>query len=406
MNQKSVFSGPVLAILIAGATAIFALSLLLMLTAPSDRETVASDTRSISAIGQAGWYELAQRAGIPVARSRINGIEAPGEGGLLVMAEPPSSLSGGDIIRLGNEKNVLLVLPKRWGERDGDNPAWVRATGLIGIAPIAQLARLVEPDVSITRGAAPKSWAVNRIGIDPSFDGNAQLIRSDSLTPLIGGADGMLLGEKADGEQRVWVLADPDIIENHGLTKGRNADFALALLDGLRDGDGRVVFDETIHGMVNVVESPFRALFAFPYVIVVLLGLAAAGLLLWATASRFGKPRAAPPAFDLGKGRLIGNTASLLDRAGHQAFVLRRYVLVTLRDAGRVFHAPPQLGDEDLAAWLDAIGKARRIDAHAVDILARSRADRHLAGLFRAARDMHQWKNRITHGTSAHSDGR
>ena len=407
MTEKSVFSGPVLAILIAGATAVFALSILLMLTGSSALESSGNTTKSISAIGHAGLYELAQRFGMPVTRSRINGIEKPNDGGLLIMAEPSDGvLSADDIIRLGRAANVLLVLPKRWGAADPVNRSWIKSVYPIDLDRVTPVARLVEPKLDLTRGGPPKSWGTNQLGIDPTLDDNAQLIKSDALTPIVGDARGTLIGEKLDGYRRVWILSDPDVIENHGLTKGANAAFVLAMLNAMREGDGKVVFDETIHGMVNIVDNPFRQLLQFPFVIVVLLGLVAAGLLLWATTSRFGQPRKAPPAFDLGKGRLIGNTASLLDRAGHQAFVMRRYIQVTLRDAGRLFHAPRQLNDEELAAWLDIIGEARGIESRSVAILANSMREQTLPALFQATRDIHQWKEVITHGTSARSSNR
>ena len=408
MSEKSTFSGPVLAVLIAGATAVFALSMLLMINGGSEDQSYNSTTKSISAIGHAGIYELAQRFDIPVARSRINGVVAPDEGGVLVMAEPSSTLSGDDIIRLGRAENVLLVLPKRWATADRSKPGWIRSASPMEADWVGRIARLVESGADIVRGDPPKTWDRNDIGIDPSFDDGAQLIRSEKLTPIVGNAKGMLIGEKLDGYKRIWVLSDPDIIENHGLAKGQNAAFTVALLNAMRSEDGNVVFDETIHGMVNIVDSPFKKLFQFPYVIILLLGLAAAALLLWATTSRFGKPRQEPPAFDLGKGRLIANTASLLDRAGHHAFVMRRYVRETLRDAGRLFHAPRQLDDDQLAAWLDRIGESRGIKAKSADILARSGegGSQTLTGLFQAARDIHKWKEEISDGTSARSGNR
>ena len=213
------------------------------------------------------------------------------------------------------------------------------------------------------------------------------------------------LGLTGDVVQPNLGLA-PDLVENHGLIKGKNAEFALALLNAMRDaelGDGKVVFDETIHGMVNNVDSPFKKLFQFPYVIVLLLVLAATALLAWATTSRFGKPRLALPAFDLGKERLITNTATLLDRAGHQAFVMRRYVRATLRDVGRLFHAPRQLDDEKLAEWLDKIGESRGLETRASVVLARAEEGQgtSLTGLFQATRDIHDWKEEISDGTAA-----
>jgi hypothetical protein len=162
--------------------------------------------------------------------------------------------------------------------------------------------------------------------------------------------------------------------------------------------------------MVSTVENPLKKLLQFPYFIVVLLILGGAGVLLWATTSRFGKPRAAPPAFDLGKARLIATTASLLERAGHHGFVMRRYVGMTLQDLGRLFRAPSGLSDTELAAWLDIIGEARGIEARSAAILAETRRSgeggQALVGLFQATRDIHKWKEAISNGTSARSSDR
>lgn len=412
MSDRSIFSGPVLVVLVASATAVFALSVVLMLAGPSEEHGAGSDTKSISALGYAGLYELAQRFDVPVARSQLQGIVEPGEGGVLVMAEPPAvGLSGDAIIRLGRAANVLLVLPKRDGTPDKDNPSWVKSTTMIDPGVVAGVARLVDPAIDVKPDGSAMTWTTNRIGIDPTFDGGVQLIIDPALTSIVGNADGTLIGEKLDGSRRIWILSDPDIIENHGLTKGKNAAFAIALLNTMRDPGGSVVFDETIHGMVNVVENPLRKLLQFPYLIVLLLSLAGAALLLWASISRFGQPRLAPPAFDFGKRRLIATTSSLLDRAGHQAFVMRRYVENTVRDAGRLFRAPRQLDGKALADWLDVIGEARGIEQKSATILARSTqtglAGRpSLTGLFEATRDIHKWKEEISDGTSARRGNR
>ena len=92
MSERQIFSGPTLIVLIAGATAIFALSMLLALTSPSTQPTIGSDTRSTSALGHAGLFELLQRTGIPTARSQVSGIVTATGDDLLVMAEPPPQI--------------------------------------------------------------------------------------------------------------------------------------------------------------------------------------------------------------------------------------------------------------------------------------------------------------------------
>jgi hypothetical protein len=406
MSETSPFSRPVVVLTLAAAAAIFALSMLLALNAPSEPARAGSDTRSLSALGQAGLFELLRRAEVPVARSEINGVVAPEGHDVLVEAEPADGLSNGDIVRLGRMPTVLLVLPKRTGTPDPNNPAWVESTAPIGIGDVATLARIVDPHIDIVRAGAPASWSTDALGVTPSFGDTVQLLEADDLTPILADGKNMLIAEHRDGDHVTWILADPDIVENHGLALGRNAELALALLDRLRQGDGRVIFDETIHGMVNPAANPFRKLLEFPLSIASALVVLAAALLLWATLGRFGRESAAAPAFDFGKRRLIATSAALLDRAGHQAEVTRRYVELTLRDIGRTQRAPRDLDDEALAAWLDAVGTSRGIEAKASDILARTGPSAGAPTLFAAAGDIHHWKNRISDGTSGHRSDR
>jgi len=74
-----------------------------------------------------------------------------------------------------------------------------------------------------------------------------------------------------------------------------------------------------------------------------------------------------------------------------------------LRDAGRLFHAPRQLDDEKLAEWLDKIGESRGLETKASVVLARAEEGQgtSLTGLFQAARDIHDWKEKISDGTAA-----
>ena len=51
----------------------------------------------------------------------------------------------------------------------------------------------------------------------PNIVEPTQLIRGDPLVPIVGSADGMLIGEIADRNRKIWVLSDPDVIANHGL---------------------------------------------------------------------------------------------------------------------------------------------------------------------------------------------
>jgi len=69
-------------------------------------------------------------------------------------------------------------------------------------------------------------------------------MRGDKLVPIIGSADGMLVGEITERNRKIWILSDP---ERHRQSRPRapgNAALATALINRLRTGKGTVVFDE------------------------------------------------------------------------------------------------------------------------------------------------------------------
>lgn len=405
MSGGSPFS-PRLLVALAGSTlAIFALCIYLMAQAGDDGldDRAGANSLSISAIGHAGFYELLGRSDVPVARSRGGALDAVGSDGVLVIAEPRyAHIIGTESFRLAAAPATLLVLPRWRGQPDDANPGWIRDMAEVDPAVPAAIVGLIDGEATIVRAAAPAAWSVDALGIAPALPGTVQLVRSPNLKPIVGTKAGMLLGELDDGGRRIWVLADPYPIQNQGFVEGGNAAFALALIGGL-SGGGAVVFDEAVHGMRAVPDSPLKLLFQFPTVLLTAQLAIALVLLLLATMTRFGPARAAPPPLAFGKASLIRNAAQLLDYGGHHATILKRYARVVLRDAGRALHAPPELDGPALAAWLDRIGAARGVAARACDILDRveeepGRSAAGLARLLAAVRDMHRWRGALTHG--------
>lgn len=405
MNSGAPFS-PRLLVALAGSTlAIFALCVFLAAQGDGDRvdEPTGSNSFSVSAVGHAGFYELLSRSDVPVLRGRGSALDAVGSDGVLVVAEPRyANVIGAQGFRLTVAPSMLLVLPRWRGRPDDQNPGWVRDMAEIERSIPVAIVRLVDGEADIVRARAPAAWSVDTLGIRPALPGDVQLVRSPNMRPLVGTRDGMLLGELDDGGRRIWVLADPTPIQNQGLVDGDNAAFALALVGGLSRG-GSVVFDETVHGLRALPDSPLKLLLAFPTVLITAQVAIAILLLLLATMTRFGRPQPAPPPLAFGKTSLIGNAAQLLDYGGHHASVLKRYAHVVLRDAGRALHAPAELDGPALAAWLDRIGAARGVEGRAAAILERVEGEpgRSAAGLARLLADvraMHRWRGELTHG--------
>src|SRR5262249_47205898 len=119
-----------------------------------------------------------------------------------------------------------------------------------------------------------------------------QLVRSDSLDRVMSAPDDrILLGKRDRTLHTLWVLSDPDVLNNHGLRSPGNARFVVEMIDKLRHG-GPVVIDETMHGYARQ-PSVVRTLFEFPLVVVTVQMIACAILVVWAAMVRFGPRRPA-----------------------------------------------------------------------------------------------------------------
>ena len=409
MNDNMFMRPRTLAAIVASMIVAFALSMLLTLKG-SDQidESVGANSFSRSAIGHRGFYELLQKLGYGASRDYRRGSEKlPGDG-VLVLAEPfadPQSLK--ELKQFQGAKTVLLVLPKWRAWQSWERKGWAGGAELVFESDVNSVLATVAKG-AIARLAKPAPFDTNMIGRAPAISGETQLIVDSDLEPIVSSADGVLLGEKRDGQRRLFVLSDPDVIANQGVARGDNAYFIAGLALLLRGADGRFVFNEAIHGETGDPRAPppdlLKLLTHFPYPLAALQLLLGLLLLLAATIGRFGAPQPAPKPLPAGKRSLIANTAQLLDYGGHRTAVLRRYVEVTIRDAARRLKAPKQLDDTALIQWLQRLGRARGVKSDCGAILADATraiaSDR--ATPLAAARAIHAWKMEILDGHSEH----
>ena len=369
-------------------------------------DAVGPSTFSRSALGHAGIADMLRRLGITVVKSRAESLGKLRQDGVLVVAEPNVSQQPQQVRTLLSFRNVLLVLPKRVGRRSRDRPEWVDQTMVLPEASVAAVLTLASVKAEVVRAASVSTWSRNDLGPAPKIGGPVQLIKSTELRPVVATDDGMLVGELRTNARRLWILADPDVLENHGIGEGENAAFAVALINGLRGRNGNVVFDETVHGFVELAGAPWQLLFEFPFVLATLQGLIAIGLLLWATMGRFGAPLPPPAPLESGKHGLIQNTAKLFEFAGYQAVMVQRYVQAIVRDVARQLRGPATMTEADAVAWLDRVGRARGVDISCAALLLRARElarRRDGPTLAALARDTYRWKREIVDGASGHS---
>lgn len=404
------FQPRVLAALAAALCTLFAASLLLTGMGGREATGLASGANSYSnsAVGHLAFRDLLDGLGYRTQRAEDRPLEAVGETGVLILAEPAGGLASDENRnKLQTAGRILLVLPK-WNVRPGERRKdWI---GQAELAPVLRAQSALSAAVSggdVVRVKPPASYQKTISATDPTVQGELQLIKGSNLTPLISTPDGILLGELRQGGRRTFVLADPDPIENHGLGKGANAAFVRDMVAALMDGRNRkLVFDETIHGFRRSPPNLLKFLYEFPLNLILVQILAAVALLLWAAMGRFGAALPAPRRLDAGRHALIGNAAALIDYAGHHAATLQRYIAMTLQDAGRALRAPAGLEGAALTAWLAQASEARGIDPKPLAGLDDTPAagSRNLASLLAAAQALHHWRKDLPHGTPRRLD--
>jgi hypothetical protein len=413
--NKSPFSPRTVILLIALTTTLAAMSVLLHtydMVPITAGERFASNSYSISAIGHSGFYDLLRRLGRPVSRNVDNDLASTGKQGVLIAAEPDlrHTLSA-ENQRFMDAPRLLLVLPKWRGTQDRNRSLWVSKVELISLRTAQQVLTNATGGESavfyrILNGSENIVWHENAIGIEPSLPNVIQLIRSEKIIPIVGNRDDMLLGEiRTANENKIWVLSDPDILSNHGIVKGENAAFMLSVIDSLRkwnnsDSKTVIVFDETIHGFKEQRDSVLSLPFRFPFIIVTVLTCITAALLVLSGTVRFGVPIVPKPVLGFGKANLIGNSARLLDYAGHHRAVLESYIDMTLRSAAAALHAPhfgySRTERTNLCKWLDRVGRSRGVTASCTEFLINGEHDH----LFGNAIKAHDWKKEILKGES------
>lgn len=409
-NGQGIFSRRLLLGFIAAAVGTFVLSLYLMTREDHGVDRYGPSSYSYSAIGYAGIVGLLEKLDIPAVKSRSNSVRKA-EGGVLVIAEPRvAGVTETAIPALMKAKTILLVLPKWNGRRDPLNGGWVDRVAERTSLEAERVLALALAAPNVARVEKVEGWTTNTIGPAPGIRDGVHLMKSGKLKPLVAAKEGILLGEIREGDQRVWVLSDPDVLANHAFgADGKGAVFAVEMLKALRgDAGGPIVFDETVHGFVSRPAAAAKLLFEFPYVIVTILAAIGAALLLWATMGRFGPPEQPPVPLVAGKQGLVDNVARLMEFGGHEKLMVRRYVDVTIRDAARQLHAPKGLPQSEMIAWLRRTAEARKVsrDSTAIfrraDDLIASRGAGDLAPFVDVAQDIYRWKQEILDGPSRH----
>ncbi|MGA1342880.1 MAG: DUF4350 domain-containing protein [Hyphomonas sp.] len=397
--SASPISARVAAILITVAAISFGAVLVMAGWAPElrDRNQAGEHPYSTSAIGYNGLVRLLEAMDYPVEVSRLESNLESRSTGLLILTLPGNGgLSVLEDKRL--QPTTLAVLPKWSGRTDPLNPSRQADTRFIDARDLNDSLRTVYPQAEIIRVTAPGriETPFGDTAIKP--DTRLQLVRDPSLETIIGTDAGALLAY--DERRSVYLLSDPDMLNTFGLARRENARFAVQLVDFLRyDSDEPILLDATLHGFVRS-ENLLKMLLSAPYIGATLVALAAALLLGWAAAIRFGPPVSEARAIALGKQALADNSAGLVTMARREARMAPGFLALVRRRLAREIGAPRTLNEAQVSDLFDRLGpdpETGRIFSQIEAQLKEPATGRD--DLLAKARELYRWRRQIIRRT-------
>jgi len=389
-----VFSPVTVALLLIIGLIGFAGSLLLGAYAPdlNAGRNAGSHALSNAATGYAGIVELARATG---RHPRVLRSDADWKTEDLVIATPDHGTTDmSKLIAARRGLATLIVLPKWATVADDETSGWVDIAGLLPafdpagvLAPATVLKVTRRP--SGARPLRPVSWALPSLAV--SAPQPLQAVTSAALQPLITDDAGrIVLGQV--GYSSIYVLADPDLLDNHGIRRLDRARAALDLLDFVNATGARgIAFDVTLNGL-GVGRSPLKLAFEPPFLAMTLAIVVALALVGWQALVRFGAPRPPSRAIAFGKTALIDNSAMILRKAGREGMLGGRYAALIRERARTIFGVPARMTDVEADRYLDDLGGTTRFSALVADA---GRAE-HRTDMLAAAQALHRWQQEKT----------
>lgn len=208
------------------------------------------------------------------------------------------------------------------------------------------------------------------------------------IKPVItDGSGGIVLGEI----DNMFILSDPDLLNNAAMKHPENAAAALALLDWMNWKDSnKIGFDVVLNGLGRAksllrlaLDPPILAMTLTLVAMIVLIGIRAAG--------RFGAPQPRTRAIAFGKTALVDNGALLVRKAGKARRMGGRYVAVIRDQAVQRFGVSARLSQAEVDRYLDGLGAG----AGFTTLAEAAEAAKSDSEMVAAARALHTWKQEI-----------
>ena len=381
---------------------------------------------SKSAVGFSGLVVLLNDIGRPATIARGDVAGAGMQNAIMILTidhgDPTTDLS-----ELATTRTfpgpVLEVLPK-WETQPTLHRGWVEKTGLrqvdvdtwIGPGPPPEAGQTSDSDAQKPADATadknrPKIEFANVVGkarhvlhyagADATSvqvaTGEIENFRTFKSAPgwkpiIVDETGATVLAESERGS--AFALSDPDLINNHGIADLDTARAGLYVLSAVSP-QGPVFFDVTLNGFERA-RSALKLMFQPPFLAATLCAIAAALLMIWHAAVRFGAARRVARELAMGKQVLADNQAGLIRMAHREHRMGGRYATVVRSLAARAVGAPRDLAGSALDAFLDRLGEKGRTTERLSQLHAAAEQAGNNTELMDAAARLHRWRLEMT----------
>lgn len=350
---------------------------------------------SKSAVGYAGAPILMQRLGASVLVSRTRPVR--GTGSVVVLAPEPG-LSPEELQAYPKGAMTLIVLPKWVAVRDPLRPAFVRKGGLMDDDRAVQaLLKSYAPETRLTVRKGRSRPLLYGAGGGFVGSGELRLGQIDRLRTISGEGWSPLLVDEAGNAvlvqsaktPSIWVLADPDLLNNQGLASLDTARAGVLILDVARGDERPILFDVTLNGFERG-RGIARLMLEPPWLAATLIAVAAGILMGLHALARFGQPRRSGRAFALGARALVDNSADLVRMARKEHELAPAYAALTRSLVARA--AGGHTAEEH---WLDDLARRRGMTAPS-ELAAEAETAKTRDDLMAVAKKLYDWRGEMT----------
>jgi hypothetical protein len=349
---------------------------------------------SRSAIGFAGAPILARALGETVVVSRSPPRDPKTT---VVVLTPDGGVGARELRRFDKAARVIIVLPKWEATADplrkgyvskaGVAPAGNRYAPLLAAYAKTTLTAMRKAETRpVLRGAGGPFAAATYLPLG-RID-RLQTVAGEGWAPALVDETGAAVLVYSRRDPRVWVLAEPDLLNNQGLKSLDTARAGMAILQTASGGELPILFDVTLNGFARGTGLG-RLMLEPPWLAATLCGVAAAVLMGLHALARFGQPVRRGRAFALGARALVDNSADLVRMARKEHELAPAYAALTTalvaRDAGG--RADPD--------WIADLAR-RRGAADPAELAAEAEKTKTRDDLLAVARKLHDWRGEMT----------